>query len=154
MTVTVDTDTRLVETGEIPFAELMEGVEVKMLRVGATTGTYTLMTRFAPGVQLPKHKHFGEVHAYTLAGRWRYLEYPWVAEAGSFVYEPVGSVHTLKVPDDNTEPTVVIFTIDKGMVLYDHDDQPFHIEDAVTLAEIYRGALDARGIPYPEAILP
>lgn len=150
----VDTTTSVVPTDQVPWADFGEGIELKVLRVGGQSGLYTIVTRFAPGVQLPKHRHFGEVHAYTLEGRWRYLEYPWVAEAGAYVYEPPGSVHTLKVPDDNVGPTTVFFTIDKGMVFLGDNDEPVWIEDAVSLASHYANALAARGLEYPAATLP
>ena len=146
--------TSLCPAYDVPFVELMEGVEVKMLRVGGESGKYTLITRFAPGVELPKHRHFGEVHAYTITGRWQYKEYDWVAETGSYVYEPPNSTHTLQVPADNTGPTEVIFVIDSGMVLLGDNDELLHIEDAWSLHEMYLGALEACGIPAPEATLP
>ncbi|MCZ7525562.1 MAG: 2,4'-dihydroxyacetophenone dioxygenase family protein [Acidimicrobiia bacterium] len=152
MTV-VDTDTRLVPTDEIPWAELAPGIEVKLLRVGGETGTYTVMARFAPGIELPRHRHFGAVHAYTVQGRWRYREYDWVADTGSFVYEPPGSVHTLEVPDDAEGPTVVMFVMEGGMVMLDEQDQPWMYEDPETMRQHYAGALAARGIPYPHQVL-
>ena len=38
-----------------------------------------------------------------------YAEYDYVNHAGSFLYEPAGSEHTLTVFDENTEPTDVWF---------------------------------------------
>ena len=38
-----------------------------------------------------------------IKGRWKYLEHDWMAEEGSFVYEPPGEIHTLTVPDDCAE---------------------------------------------------
>ena len=150
----INTDTSLVTTEDIPWAELMPGVELKFLRVGGPSGTYTIITRFAPGIELPKHWHFGEVHAHTISGRWGYREYGWLAEAGSYAYEPVGSIHTLFTPEDNSEQTVVLFVIDKGMALLDENDQPFHIEDAHGLYKLYLDALEAAGIPAPPGVLP
>jgi quercetin dioxygenase-like cupin family protein len=150
----IDTTTSLVDVEAIPWADFGGGIEVKMLRVGGETGTYTVITRFAPGVQLPKHRHFGSVHAYTIEGRWHYLEYPWVAETGSFIFEPPGSVHTLKVPDDNPGPTVVLFTIDKGMVFLGDDDELAFVEDGPGLAAHYAAQLATQGDAYPSGILP
>jgi 2,4'-dihydroxyacetophenone dioxygenase len=150
----VSPPTSLCPTEDVPFVELMEGVEIKILRVGGESGKYTLITRFAPGIELPKHRHFGEVHAYTITGRWHYKEYDWVAETGSYVYEPPNSTHTLQVPADNTTPTEVIFIIDSGMVILGDNDELLLIEDAWSLHEMYLGALEARGIPAPEATLP
>ena len=35
----------------------------------------------------------------VLRGRWRYLEHDWIAEEGSYAYEPAGETHTLVVPE-------------------------------------------------------
>lgn len=150
----IDTTTRVVETRDIPFVEMSPGIELKMLRVGGESGVYTLMTRFAPGTVLPRHRHFGPVHAYTIEGRWYYKEYDWVAEAGSFIYEPANSVHTLAVPADNSGPTLVLFTIEAGMVLLGDNDELLLIEDAQSVNRYYAMALEMRGIPYPAGILP
>ncbi|HEX9683608.1 MAG TPA: 2,4'-dihydroxyacetophenone dioxygenase family protein [Acidimicrobiales bacterium] len=150
----VDTATSLCPTNDMPWGTLWEGIDIKFLRFGEKSGTYTLMTRFAPGVELPKHRHFGDVHAYTIQGRWHYKEYDWVANAGDYIYEPPNSVHTLQVPAANTEPTIVIFTIDKGMVLLDEEDQILMIEDATTVYGYYCQALQAQGDEIPTTILP
>ena len=47
----------------------------------------------APGCALPLHYHTGPAQVYTLSGRWCYREYPDQPQtAGSYLYEPVGSV--------------------------------------------------------------
>ena len=40
---------------------------------------------------------------YTTSGAWKYKEYDYVNRAGSFLYEPAGSVHTLQCIEDNTQ---------------------------------------------------
>ena len=39
---------------------------------------------------------------YTTSGAWKYKEYDYVNRAGSFLYEPAGSVHTLQCIEDDT----------------------------------------------------
>lgn len=138
----------------IPWALVWEGIELKMLRVGEKSGTYTLMARLAPGVVLPKHRHFGDVHGYTISGRWGYQEYDWEASAGDYVYEPPNSTHTLSIPQDETEPAVILFVVDKGMAILGDNDEILSIEDAWSLTEIYRQALANQGESFPEEILP
>lgn len=41
------------------------------------------------------HYHPHEVFAYTISGKWGYLEHAWTATAGDFVYETPGEGHTL-----------------------------------------------------------
>ena len=150
-----DRTTRLVAPEEIPWAELWTGIEMKMLRIGAADGIYTMVNRFAPGTVLPAHRHIGSVHAYTLRGAWRYKEYDWIARSGDFIYEPPGSVHTLMVSAANSEPTEVLFHIEKALIVLDDDGNELLSQDGATIDAMYRHALGARGIAYPEgAVLP
>ena len=153
-TVLVNPNSNNVTTEAIPWGLVWEGIEIKMLRSGNGSGTYTLMTRLQPGVVLPKHRHFGDVHGYTISGRWGYQEYDWEASGGDYVYEPPNSTHTLYVPDDAAEPAVIVFVVDKGMVILGDNDEILSIEDAWTLTEIYRTALANHGIAFPDGILP
>ena len=151
---TVNPPSAVAESEKIPWALIWEGIELKMLRIGEPTGTYTLLARFQPGVVLPKHRHFGDVHAFTLKGQWGYHEYDWVARAGDYVYEPPNSTHTLFVPEDATEPAEVMYIIDKGMVILGDNDELLLIEDAWSLYEMYRNALANQGVETPEGVLP
>lgn len=146
--------TNMVPEAEVPWAQVAEGIEIKLLRAGEGTGTYTMMARFAPGTALPSHRHFGRVHVYTLSGRWGYAEYDWQARAGDYVHEPPGSIHSLRVPSDATEPAVLFMIIDAGMVLMDEHGAMMAVEDADTLRGFYAGALQAAGTAFPDAVLP
>lgn len=149
-TATAPTSSKTVDLDRIPWALWMEGLEAKILRCSLGTNRYTLMTKFAPGVELPRHRHMGEVHAVTLSGRWHYREYDWVAGPGSYVFEPALSTHTLHVFEDNDEDTVVIFTIEGGLVLLGENDELQWFEDAEGMLNLYRAALDNAGVPFPE----
>ena len=50
--------------------------------------------RQGPGL-VNRHYHPQQVFAYTISGKWGYLEHDWVATAGDFVYEAPGEAHTL-----------------------------------------------------------
>ena len=152
-TASTDADTSVCHTDELPWAELAPGIEMKVLRTGAGTDRYTLMNRFAPGTVLPKHYHHGEVHAWTIEGTWGYLEYDWSADAGDYIYEPSGSIHTLVVPEDSPVPAVVQFVIEKGLDFLDDDGNAFHVENAETITQLYVDTLAAAGVERP-AILP
>ncbi len=149
-----DTVTTIAYAESIPWVELYEGIEMKMLRRGEGTGIYTVMNRFAPGIELPKHRHVGAVHGYTIEGRWGYREYAWIADKGGYVFEPSGSVHTLYVPDDATDAAVVVFVIEQALILMDENEEEFMTQDADTIDEMYRACLAARGIDYPDGVLP
>lgn len=139
-----------VEHERLPWVPWMEGLRAKVLRCNLATNEYTLLIDFEPGVELPRHKHMGGVHAFTLSGRWHYLEYDWIAEAGSYAFEPAMSVHTLKVLDDNTENTLVLFTIQGGLVLLDDNDAVWWYEDAEGMLKLYRDGCEIHGLEFPE----
>ena len=54
------------------------------------------------GYEVQTHRHTGPVWGYTMSGGWKYKEYDYVNRAGSFLYEPAGSVHTLQCIEDDT----------------------------------------------------
>ena len=66
---------RLVTIDDAPWADTGTGVLLKVVRFDSTHGTWVILNRFQPGVQLQTHRHTGSVDAYTSAGRWHYLEY-------------------------------------------------------------------------------
>ncbi len=153
LTATPPIESRVVDPASLPWAIWMEGLSVKILRANLETNEYTLLVRFAPGVELPRHRHFGAVHAWTIQGRWHYLEYDWDATTGTYVHEPAGSVHTLKVHDDNDGDTVVLFAMQGGLVLLGPNDEVWMYEDAESALDRYRIALEQQGDAFPDAIL-
>ena len=68
-----------------------------------------------PGL-VNRHYHPHEVFAYTISGKWGYLEHDWVATAGDFVYETPGEAHTL-VAYESDEPMKVHFKV-KGPLIW------------------------------------
>lgn len=63
-----------------------------------------------------RHYHPHEVFAYTISGKWGYLEHDWTATAGDFIYETPGEAHTL-VAYEHTEPMRVFFVV-KGPLIW------------------------------------
>lgn len=62
-------------------------------------GYYVNLLRVKGAGLLSRHRHPGPVHGHVLKGKWSYLEHDWTAEAGSYVFEPPGEIHTLVVPE-------------------------------------------------------
>ena len=88
----------------------------------------------APGVNLPIHYHTGTAEVYTLSGRWEYREYPAQPQtAGSYLYEPGGSVHTFFCPADNTEDTVVLLWMEGAQINFAEDGSLVSINDATSI---------------------
>ena len=72
--------------------------------------------------------------------------------AGSYLFEPAGSVHTLIVPEDNTEVTDVWFAIQGANLNLDENDEIQMVIDAALIRDVYLGACEAAGLPRPPVI--
>jgi 2,4'-dihydroxyacetophenone dioxygenase len=55
-----------------------------------------------------RHYHPHPIWAYTISGKWAYLEHDWTATAGDFIYETPGESHTL-VCYEHEDPMKVFF---------------------------------------------
>ena len=111
---TVDVPTAVhIGADELPFVDIGDGTKLKVIQVKEAEGLWIVENVFQAGYEVQRHKHTGPVYAYTTSGAWKYKEYDYVNRAGSFLYEPAGSVHTLQchrgrhprlVPDLRGEP--------------------------------------------------
>lgn len=66
-------------------------------------------------------------------------------EAGSYIHEPAGSIHSLVVPSDNTETTEVFFVIHGANLDLDADDNIVGITDATSIWLAYHTLCDMQG---------
>ncbi len=137
---------------ELPFVTYQEGVAFQLLHVNIEAGLWVIRVRFQPGVTIQRHKHTGEVFAFTLQGSWKYLEYPEVNTAGSYLFEPAGSVHTLHVPESNREVTDAWFAIRGANLNLDANGNVESVLDAATALAIYQERCRAEGHPAPNVI--
>jgi len=137
---------------ELPFVDLGDGSLLQLLQVDVEAGLWVIRTKFQPGYLVQTHKHTGEVFAFTLAGSWKYVEYPEVNTAGSYLYEPAGSVHTLTVPESNTELTDVFFAIYGANINLEPDGTISSIVDATTIQMAYFALCEAQGLDRPSVI--
>ncbi|MCZ4079971.1 2,4'-dihydroxyacetophenone dioxygenase family protein [Rhodococcus sp. H36-A4] len=144
------TELLTINVESIPFVsgKLAPGVSFKPLFLEPEVGIWVIVATFEPGSGLPIHLHTGTVHAYTLSGAWGYREYPdQLQTAGSYLYEPGASVHTLFAHESNTEDTNVLYVINGANVNFS-DDGKFHsILDAVTLMKLSREFAAESGLP-------
>lgn len=138
---------------ELPFVPIGDGQHVQLLQVDLDHGLWVVRTRFEPGNTIPRHLHTGSVFAFTITGSWYYLEYPEVVNtAGSYLFEPAGSVHTLHVPDTNDGLTDVWFAIYGANLNLRDDDSVEMVIDAPTILAYYRAACDELGVSDPPII--
>jgi quercetin dioxygenase-like cupin family protein len=87
---------------DLPFVEIGGGNMLRVLQVKEEEGLWIIENIFQKGFEVETHRHTGPVWGYTVSGGWKYKEYDYVNRAGSFLYEPAGSVHTLQCVEDDT----------------------------------------------------
>jgi quercetin dioxygenase-like cupin family protein len=157
MTILAPHEPQTVHRGmdELPFVDIGGGAWLQVCQVDLTTGIWVVRNRFEPGSQIQKHQHTGHVYAFTKCGSWHYLESPEaVNTAGSYLYEPAGSVHTLNVPDTNTEVTEVSFIIYGANLNLAEDGSVDLVIDAHNIAPFYKTmCADQHGITDPPVVV-
>ena len=121
------TELLTVNIDQIPLLkDLLPGIHIQPLRLDLESGEWVFLATLAPGCALPLHYHTGTAQVWTIQGRWEYREYPDQPQmAGSYLYEPGGSVHTFFCPEDNTEDTIALAWIEGAQVSF-NEDGTFH----------------------------
>jgi len=71
-----------------------------------------------------RHYHPHQIFAYTIQGKWGYLEHDWTATKGDFVYETPGEGHTL-VCYDSDEAMKVFFVVQGPLIWLDEEGNGF-----------------------------
>jgi len=123
------------------------GVHFKPLRLDMETGCWVVLATFAPGSKVPLHYHTGIAEVYTLSGRWHYLEHPNQPQtAGSYLFEPGGSVHTFICPESNTEDTVILVRVEGANINFSEDGQFHSVLDAVLIRHLSAALAAAQGL--------
>ncbi len=134
----------------LPWVDIGDGSKLKVLQTREKEGLWIVENIFNAGYEVPTHKHTGPVWGYTQSGAWKYKEYDYVNRAGSFLYEPAGSVHTLTVVEDNTR---VWFQIYGANLNLDDDGNVESIVDAGGILEAYYMLAEAEGLPRPNVLV-
>ncbi|OLL76471.1 2,4'-dihydroxyacetophenone dioxygenase [Pseudonocardia sp. Ae150A_Ps1] len=109
----------------VPQGEHSPGVEFRPLMFQPGEGKFVNLLRGRRQGVVSRHRHVGAVQAFTLRGRWHYLEYDWWSEEGSFAFDP---------PRRRAHP--------RGAVRLPGDDHPLHHDGCLHLRG--RGLRDAR----------
>ena len=122
-----------------------DDVSFKPLALSVSHGYFVNILRVRRSGILSRHRHAGPVHATVLRGRWHYLEHPWWAEQGSYVFEPPGDIHTLEIPDD-VEEMATLFHVTGAYIYVDPDGIPTGVEDVFTKIEKARAHYERVGL--------
>ncbi|WP_343598769.1 2,4'-dihydroxyacetophenone dioxygenase family protein [Mycobacterium sp.] len=135
---------------ELPFVDLGDGSTLKVIQVVAAQGLWIVENVFRADYEVQRHRHTGPVYAYTTSGAWKYKEYDDVNRAGSFLYEPAGSVHTLQVLEDDTH---VWFQIYGANLNLDADGNVDSVTDGASALAVYLQRCAEAGLPRPNVIV-
>jgi 2,4'-dihydroxyacetophenone dioxygenase len=122
-----------------------EGVDFRPLLLNTVTGQWCNLLRVTRSGIVSRHRHPSAVFGYVIRGHWKYDEHAWTAEEGSFVYEPPGEVHTLRVPSDCSE-MITFFNISGAMIYLDEDGRHIGYEDVHTKIDMCRAHYAAVGL--------
>ena len=135
---------------ELPWVDIGDGSQLRVLQVKPKEGLWIVENIFQAGYEVDTHKHTGPVWGYTRSGAWKYKEYDYVNRAGSFLYEPAGSVHTLQCTEDNTE---VWFQMYGSNINLDADGNITSVVDGALTLEFYLAMCDDMGLPKPPVLV-
>lgn len=135
---------------DLPFVDIGDGAKLKVLQVKRGENLWIIENVFQAGYEVMRHRHTGPVFGYTTAGAWKYKEYDYVNRAGSFLYEPAGSVHTLQCIEDETR---VWFQMYGANVNIDDDDNIVSVVDATTTLRFYLEACKQAGYGEPNVLV-
>ena len=135
---------------DIPFIDIGDGSLLRVLQVKTGEGLWIIENIFQAGYEVETHKHTGPVYGYTTSGAWKYKEYDYVNRAGSFLYEPAGSVHTLQCIEDNTR---VWFQMYGSNINLDSEGNITSVIDGPLTLEFYLATCEAAGQGRPPVII-
>jgi 2,4'-dihydroxyacetophenone dioxygenase len=139
---------------DLPYVEAGDGSAVQLLHVDLLQGLWILKIRMPPAYKVLTHYHTGFVYAVTLQGSWYYVESPAaVNKAGSYLFEPAGSLHTLTTPVNAEGDTIVWFAVYGANVNVDAEGKIVSIIDARVALDIYRGSCKALGVDCSKLIV-
>ena len=127
------------------WAPLGPGMWSRPLQLNVSGGFYVHLLKVKRSGLLQRHRHSGAVHAYVIRGRWHYLEHDWVAEQGSYIFEPPGETHTLVVPDDCTD-MITLFTVNGALIYVDPQGNATGYDDVFARIERYRAHFESVGL--------
>ncbi|MYS81261.1 2,4'-dihydroxyacetophenone dioxygenase family protein [Embleya scabrispora] len=135
---------------DLPFVEIGGGNKLKVLCVKEEEGLWIVENVFQPGFAVETHRHTGPVYGYTVSGAWKYVEYDYVNRAGSFLYEPAGSVHTLTCVEPDTR---VWFQMYGANLNLDAEGNITSVTDGAGTLRAYYALCEAQGFGRPNVVV-
>lgn len=91
---------------DLHYMTMREGLWARALWISPSQNMWCNVLKGRAGL-INRHYHPTEIFAYTISGKWGYLEHEWTARKGDFVYEPPGGSHTLVMYETDEENAVL-----------------------------------------------
>jgi 2,4'-dihydroxyacetophenone dioxygenase len=135
---------------DLPWVDIGDGSQLRVLQVKPKEGLWIVENIFQAGYEVDTHRHTGPVWGYTRSGAWKYKEYDYVNRAGSFLYEPAGSVHTLQCIEDDTQ---VWFQMYGSNINLDAEGNITSVVDGALTLEFYLAMCGEMGLPTPPVLV-
>ena len=134
---------------EIPFVDMGGGNLLRVLQVREKESLWIIENVFQAGFEVQTHRHTGPVWGYTSSGGWKYKEYEYVNRAGSFLYEPANSVHTLQCIEDDTRVWFHMYGMNLNL---DADGKVDSVTDGAGTLEFYLALCEEQGLGRPPVV--
>ncbi|EED34960.1 conserved hypothetical protein [Luminiphilus syltensis NOR5-1B] len=116
----------VVKVDDKEWCDLGGGTQFKLLRCNMQSGEWTLYVRMEAGAAFAPHRHLSNSEYYVTKGELLYDVGS--APAGTYGYEPIGSIHTQARCEIDTEMIfmgrgAVAFTGDEGEIRFILDNE-------------------------------
>lgn len=135
---------------EIPWVDNARvGGRMRLLQIDADAQMSVSHGLLPAGLAVGTHRHQGPVQMWTMAGWWVYREHEFVNRAGSYLYEPIGSVHTLYVPEDNDGYAEVLSIVYGDVEYLDSDGGVISVSNWQRTMQDYFEGCEAAGLARP-----
>jgi 2,4'-dihydroxyacetophenone dioxygenase len=135
---------------DLPWVDIGDGSKLKVVQVNEGEGLWIVQNVFQTGYTVQTHRHTGPVWGFTISGAWKYREYEYVNRAGSFLYEPAGSIHTLECIEDDT---LVWFHMHGANLNLDADGNVESVLDGPGVLAAYYMLCEAQGLARPNVLV-
>lgn len=139
-----DLVTEAIPADERVWVPQAPNVWFRPLLLNTVNGEWVNLLRVRRSGMLSRHRHPAPVHGYVIRGSWRYLEHGWIAQAGMYVFEPPGEVHTLVV--DSDDEMVTLFHVCGCLVYVDDEGVTCGFDDVHTKIDLCRRHYAEQGL--------
>ena len=137
---------KIAEGDDRLFVPFNETVSSKPVWISPSRNMWADVLQATSAGLVNRHYHPLPIWAYTISGKWGYLEHSWTATAGDFIYETPGESHTL-VAYDHPDPMRVFFVVSGPLMWLDEEGQTIGHYDVFDYMAQARAHYEEVGIP-------